>query len=291
MQYVADSFRRSGELAAATRRRARSIAPAFGACGALLLHAFVLGSLAMGWGGRTAAPHPREGLGANAIASSEEAVATLILIEEPGVGPRDEDALEKLASHGVVLQNFRLTIVSPNPTVDAAIDTDDQPDERAPAEDPSSGDRQMQAALFGRYIGQIQARIERAWLRPRTQISGDTFECRVLVLQSSEGDVQEVTLQRCNGDVRWAVSLVQAIERSSPLPAPPKPAVFSHQIQLLFRAEAYVPGGETVGYELEMPQVAAVTDATSQSPGEALLHSMMKAAEPASHQRTTDSFE
>lgn len=268
MRHVADSMRYSDALAAMTRRRARSIAPVVGACGALILHILVLGSVAFGWGGRPVAPHPREGLGANAIASTEEAVATLILIEEPGVGPRDEDSLDQLASHGVILRNFRLTIVTPEPSIDAAPDVDERTDSTASTNEESSGDRQAQAALFGLYLGQIQARIERAWLRPRTAIGAESFQCRVRILQSPQGDVQEVQLQRCNGDARWQVSLVQAIGRASPLPAPPKPSVFSRSIQLAFQGQPYVPGEPTDLYEPAIqPAIGAASRAMNLSEG------------------------
>jgi TonB C terminal len=234
---------------AVAARRVRRVAPGIAACVSLVLHILIIGSVALGTSGRSEPVRHREGLGANAIASTEEAIATLILIEEPAVGPREEDSLEQLASHGVVLQNFRLTIVSPEPTVDAAIDVDESPDQKAPAAEESTGDRQLQAALFGRYIGQIQARIERAWLRPRTPIGAESFECRVQVLQNKRGEVLEVTVQRCNGDVSWGLSLVHAIDRASPLPAPPDPAVFAETLQLSFHSAELIPGGDEEGFE------------------------------------------
>jgi len=52
------------------------------------------------------------------------------------------------------------------------------------------------------------------------------------------GEVQEVTLQRCNDDPTWQVSLVQAIQRASPLSAPPNEDVFSDVITLSFAANS-----------------------------------------------------
>lgn len=228
---------------------ARWFASGIGLTMSLVLHVLVIGTVVLGYSGQTERRLKREGLGANAIASTEEATATLIFIEEPSAGPREDDSLEQVASHGVVLQNFRLTIVSPDPTIDAALDADDSVEERAPIAEATTGDRQLQAALFGRYIGQIQARVERAWLRPRTPIGAASFECRVQLLQNKRGEVQEVTLQRCNGDVRWGVSLVQAIQRASPLPAPPDPTVFAESLQLSFHSAAFVSGGDGEGFE------------------------------------------
>jgi hypothetical protein len=223
----------------------------------LLLHALAIQSVMWATGGRAERSRPREGLGANAIASTEEATATLILIEHPDTGPRAEEAMERVASHGVVLQNLRFTIVTPEPTVDSATDIDEQAEESATASSESSGDRQLQAALFGLYINQIQARVERAWLRPRTPIGAESFECRVQILQSKRGDVAEVQVQRCNGDVRWGLSLVRAIQRASPLPAPPAQSVFAETLQLSFHSAAFVPGGSEEGFEQAAPLVAS----------------------------------
>jgi hypothetical protein len=213
----------------------------------IVCHLLLIGTL-IALGGQAKHPERSEGLGANSIASTDEAVATLILIEDPSSGA-EEVQRESVASHGVVLQNFRLTIVSPIPTIDVGADSEADPNEAVAPVDDTSSDREVRAALFGQYIGQIQARVERAWLRPRSAIGEDLFECRVQILQNPRGEVEEVTLQRCNGDSRWQLSLVQAIERASPLPAPPEPTVFSGSIQLVFRSELYEPGADTGGYE------------------------------------------
>lgn len=108
--------------------------------------------------------------------------------------------------------------------------------------------------MYGRYMGQIQARIDRAWLRPRTAIGAPIFQCQAQIDQDRQGALTEVTLLECNGDTRWQLSLVRAIQAASPLPAPPAQAVFAHHILLEFRATAYVPGASADLYE---PLVAA----------------------------------
>jgi len=227
----------------------RWVGASVGAVAAILIHVLVIEAVLLGTAGREQHPHRDEGLGANAVASDEEATATLILIEEPSDAPSPEDFMERLASHGVVLQNLRLTIVSPEPALAAPIESESNSSDPMVATDESSSDRSGRALLFGRYLGQIQARVERAWVRPRTPIGEELFECRLQVLQSKRGDVLEVTLQRCNGDTRWQVSLVQAIERASPLPAPPDPAVFAESLQLSFRSNAFNAQSTTDGFE------------------------------------------
>jgi hypothetical protein len=103
--------------------------------------------------------------------------------------------------------------------------------------------------LFGRYMGQISARIQRAWIRPRTPVEDGSFSCRVQISQDRSGVVQEVALQECNGDLHWQASLIQAIQTASPLPAPPDATVFSNLLTLELSSEAYVAGFKEDGYE------------------------------------------
>jgi hypothetical protein len=124
--------------------------------------------------------------------------------------------------------------------------------------------------LYGRYMGQISARIDRAWLRPRTPVGGDSFSCRARILQDAVGNVLEVTLEQCNGDPRWQLSLVQAIDSASPLPAPPDANVFSRTVHLGFTAEGYSAGRHEEQYEPEMLSRAAQQNVISQLDGDAL---------------------
>jgi hypothetical protein len=104
-------------------------------------------------------------------------------------------------------------------------------------------------ALYGRYLGQIQARIDRAWLRPRVAIGAPVFRCQVQLDQDTAGRVLATTLVDCNGGSRWQLSLVHAIEASSPLPAPPDSAFFVHHVLLTFRAVAYSRAASAQLYE------------------------------------------
>jgi hypothetical protein len=110
-------------------------------------------------------------------------------------------------------------------------------------------EQSARSQLYGRYLGQIDARIERAWLRPRTPIGSPSFSCTVQVEQDGAGWIKDIMLVRCNGDVRWQQSLVRAIQASSPLPAPPNPRVFKSHLLLIFRAEAYSDTSDPYLYE------------------------------------------
>ena len=145
----------------------------------------------------------------------------------------------------------------PSPSLEAIGITDALPTIRSsapptPASDTRSDRADGQAglgAMYGRYVGQIRARIERAWQRPRTAIGAPLFQCLVQVDQDSRGRVEDVTLVQCNGDDRWRLSLVHAVEVASPLPAPPNPAVFAPHVLLEFRAMAYSSGAQAALYE------------------------------------------
>lgn len=226
------------------------------------LHALLIGAVVWGERGRASTVHLREGIGANAAGTPEEALTTVFFIEDSSATARND--LEELASAGKVLQNLRVTIISPDHSLDAALREHASEEIPTPAEEASLGEREAKAALFGRYIGQIEARIERAWTRPRTPIGADLFECRVQVQQSSRGSVQEVTLKECNGDTRWQLSLVNAIQGASPLPAPPDPGVFAGTVQLSFSSVAFSPDRTDQGFE--PATVAALNNNTNRSP-------------------------
>jgi hypothetical protein len=135
--------------------------------------------------------------------------------------------------------------VSGSAGIDQLFDVSDRGTRRQEAH----GDQSGHALMFGRYMGQISARIERGWRRPRSALDGASFVCSVQIVQGPSGNVQEITLQQCDGDLRWQASLVHAIENASPLPAPPDRALFSGALTLRFDSTPYVPGASDEGFE------------------------------------------
>lgn len=126
------------------------------------------------------------------------------------------------------------------------------------SQDLQADERSSLGTLYGRYVGQIHARVDRAWRRPRTAIGSPIFQCQVQIDQDRRGRVGEVTLLQCNGDARWRLSLVHAVAAAAPLPAPPDPAVFARHVLLEFRAMAYSPGMPVGPYEtIDSPTAAA----------------------------------
>jgi hypothetical protein len=153
----------------------------------------------------------------------------------------------------------QIDVVSPEPV--AIADVSDTSGASNPAD---VGDPAVLALMAGRYRGQISARIERAWIRPRTPVSESTdearpdnvtgetpFICQVQIRQDALGNVEEVLLLNCNGTDAWRHSLVVAINQASPLPAPPIPTVFARDLTMTFEAHAYEPGDPSYEYEAQ----------------------------------------
>lgn len=126
---------------------------------------------------------------------------------------------------------------------------------------PAPSEMAGNSALAGRYIGQIDARIERAWIKPRTPVGSGEFRCKVRVEQDKDGTVLEIQLEQCNANARWQQSLVSAIQTASPLPAPSDPKVFRKSLQLSFTGKAWSNRDATEGYE---PLVANGAESTSE---------------------------
>lgn len=79
----------------------------------------------------------------------------------------------------------------------------------------------------------IQARIQRAWIRPESARAG--LDCTVIVNQVPGGEVTGVRIGACNGDEVVRQSIEAAVYRASPLPQPPDPALFERTIEVRFR--------------------------------------------------------
>jgi colicin import membrane protein len=94
----------------------------------------------------------------------------------------------------------------------------------------------VNAGLQARYVAEIQARIERAWIRPPTARPG--LRCVVYVTQVPGGTVTNVRLGECNGDAAVQQSITLAVYKASPLPTPPDPSLFERNLQLVFAPDA-----------------------------------------------------
>jgi colicin import membrane protein len=84
------------------------------------------------------------------------------------------------------------------------------------------------------YRSMIQARIERAWIRPGSQRG---VNCEVHVTQVPGGEVTGVQITRCNGDAALRESIEAAVYRASPLPVPTNPDLFDRNLVLTFHPD------------------------------------------------------
>lgn len=105
-----------------------------------------------------------------------------------------------------------------------------QAEEAAAAEQARSNVLAQQLAVYKRAIKQ---RVERNWIRPIS--AEDWFTCEVLVEQIPGGDVVNVEMQSCDGDAVFHRSIINAVNKSSPLPDPPDPALFDRKLKFTFK--------------------------------------------------------
>lgn len=85
------------------------------------------------------------------------------------------------------------------------------------------------------YRSMIQARIQRAWIRPAGAQKG--VNCEVRVTQVPGGEVTGVQIARCNGDAALRESIEAAVYRASPLPVPTNPDLFDRNLTLNFHPD------------------------------------------------------
>jgi TonB C terminal len=234
-----------------------------GIAGTLLLHALVIQSVPFGSPGPKVRP-PEAQESAALAKSKTDAAENLVLITLPTTAASRQAAIQNLVSSLPDLSRMKIkSPVKVDPPAFLNIETlalseNDQASKAA----SDSGDDSEKARMSGIYTGQIQARIDRVWRRPRTPVNegtvstaaadaGDSFQCEAQIVQDARGNVQEILLPRCNGSAAWQRSLVLAIEQASPLPAPPSANVFSRSITLSFVGLAYGTGSSDDGYEIE----------------------------------------
>jgi hypothetical protein len=236
----------SEPIAAPPRRAGRVVTSLGGVLASLLLHVLLLTPVLMG-----NPPSKHRALVGLSTGANEQSAMTLVFIDEPKPGiarrvPTDE-VTSLLPPSNALLRPVAVPPVPPPTDIDELEDLQDP--ENASNEVPEEGpDHSM---MVGRYLGQINARIERAWIRPRRPIASGLFACRVRIVQANDGRVQEVEILQCDGDVSWQTSLVRAIQSASPLPAPPDPKVFSRKLTLEFHSIPFLPGTDSEGFEPE----------------------------------------
>jgi TonB-like protein len=215
------------------------------AASAVAAHLFLLTSFTLGAEARQKLHKPEvQGAGASASNAEGEPESAMILIDLSALTPAPEATFPEPASNGLQLRQPFVRIFSPDSAPAFEFDADDPEHEVDSPTKVAAGDEQQRALLFGRYVGQVSARIERAWTKPRTPANdADDFECRARILQRPDGNIDEVMLLDCNGSGEWQQSLVSAIQQAAPLPIAPHPSVFAHALTLRFEAHSATAAG------------------------------------------------
>lgn len=226
--------------------RRRLATAAIAACLTVALHALLITSLLWSAGSPDHRPDDAGALDSFAPEAADDGALKVVLIQDASDAPP-----AAFAGGGAPLSTVRTIVALPNadPLSDMRfslpeISVDSPSSVSTPAPDTAA-----RSAMYGRYVGQIDARIERAWQRPRTAIGAPFFTCLVRVDQDSRGTVLEITLEHCNGSERWQRSLVRAIESASPLPGPPDPAIFTRILHLSFQSQPYSQAAPQDAYE------------------------------------------
>jgi colicin import membrane protein len=89
------------------------------------------------------------------------------------------------------------------------------------------------SGVVDEYRALLVQTIERNWIRPPSARVG--LECTLFVTQAPGGTVIDVKLGTCNGDPAVRESIVNAVYRSSPLPAPRDARAFERRLQIVFK--------------------------------------------------------
>ncbi len=217
------------------RRTRRTLAGLIGIAATVLLHSLLL-AMAV-WGGDRFRIHLKQpdaiGAGANSGKPEGEPGERRILVM------LTPEFAESTPSFEPPSQLSEPVIEPPSVVEITGLDTKPLPPMQVdiPSENAEEQDAQLmaRARFAGIYESQVRARIERAWSLPQDPAPDPGFSCLAQIHQQKDGRVLEVdlVLSKCNGSPAWQQSLVTAIFRASPLPAPPHPSVFVDRFSLV----------------------------------------------------------
>jgi hypothetical protein len=236
----------------------RLFATLFAALGSVVLHFLLLAAVVWTGGSHRHTPAPHRSTDSLGDEASAEAAMQWLTLDEGQL--RDADEYQRLAA--AQLAEPRLTrshSVEDSDLVPALLE--DASEQVGPEPSDRVADQGGNTRTYGLYVGQIDARIDRAWHRPRTPIGAPLFVCHAKISQDPSGNVVDLALKECNGDARWRESLRSAIRSSSPLPAPPDPAVYRRTVYLTFRSDAYGTNSPAELYESGQSAARAETAA------------------------------
>ncbi len=89
--------------------------------------------------------------------------------------------------------------------------------------------------LIAQYQDAIRSRIQSRWRKPLNE--QPEAWCKVYVLQTPGGYVENVVVEECTGDEAFRRSVEEAVWKSDPLPQPPSPELFDRELRFKFIPE------------------------------------------------------
>ncbi|MFO1393477.1 MAG: cell envelope integrity protein TolA [Steroidobacteraceae bacterium] len=104
--------------------------------------------------------------------------------------------------------------------------------QRRMAAEEQEGAAMARAGVVDEYRAVLVQAIERNWIRPPSARAG--LSCTLYVTQATGGTVTDVKLGGCNGDAAVRESIVNAVYKASPLPAPRDPRAFERRLEIVF---------------------------------------------------------
>lgn len=105
--------------------------------------------------------------------------------------------------------------------------------QRRLAAEEEEGAAMARAGVVDEYRALLVQTIERNWIRPPAARAG--LSCTLYVTQATGGTVLDVKIGPCNGDQAVRESIVNAVYRASPLPAPRDTRAFERRLEIVFR--------------------------------------------------------
>jgi len=153
--------------------------------------------------------------------SAAHGLVLLALLQTQGIMPRldrarDATRLDVVLLESTVRENAPVAPLIPSFEAPMAVEPPELPVIEAEPVEPSTEER-----LQGLYVGQVRARISRAWEALGPVPSPALPDCQIRVTQSNRGEVLEVTVSECTLDASARAQLVRAVRAAGPLPAPP----------------------------------------------------------------------
>ena len=198
----------------------------------VLLHgALVAVIMAGGWWVTSPSTPPLQTLAIEATVVDASEIGALRPSRQPAVAPQPEAEAEAKRKAEAEAESKRKAAAEAE---DRRIKAEREAElQRALSAEEDRRNASRLAGLGAQWAQAIQARVQRAWIRPPSAKAG--LDCLVIVTQVPGGTVVRAEVRTCNGDEAVKQSIEAAVFRASPLPPPPDPALFERTLELRFR--------------------------------------------------------